>query len=106
MILIRIWSLVFDISIWGFEGCLQFLAGVWHLNLVWIWSLVFDISMIQILALYLNFEGAKNTHIPKVFIWVFGGCWRFLTRVWHLYIDLDMVTGLLYTHDSNFGTLS
>ena len=28
--------------------------------MIWIWSLVFDISMFQILALYLDFEDAKN----------------------------------------------
>ena len=47
--------------------------------------------MIQILALYLDFEGAKNIHVLQVLIWGFGGCWRFLTGVYHLEIDLDMV---------------
>ena len=46
--------------------------------------------MHQILALYLDFEGAKNIHVLYVFIWGFGGCWRFLTGVWHLDLDLDM----------------
>ena len=50
--------------------------------------------MIQILALYLDFEGAKNIHVLKVLIWGFGGRWRILTGVWHLDLDLDMVTGL------------
>ena len=45
--------------------------------------------MVQILALFLDFEGAKN-----ILIWRFGGGWRFLTRVWHLYFDLERVTGL------------
>ena len=31
--------------------------------LIWIWSLVFDTPMFQILALYLDFEGAKNIHV-------------------------------------------
>ena len=35
-----------------------------------------------------------------------GWVWRFLTGVWHLDLDLDMVTGLWYTHDLNFGSLS
>ena len=30
----------------------------------------------------------------------------FLTGVWHLDLDFDMVTALLYTHDLNFGSLS
>ena len=33
------------------------------LILILIWSMVFDIPMIQILALYLDFEGAKNIHV-------------------------------------------
>ena len=37
------------------------------LILIWIWSLVFDTTMIQILALYLDFEGAKN--IQESIIW-------------------------------------
>ena len=36
----------------------------------------------------------------------FGGRWRFLTGVWHLDLDLDMVIGLWYTLDLNFGSLS
>ena len=62
--------------------------------------------MIQILALYLDFEGAKHIHVLEVLIWGFGGHWRFLTGVWHPDIDLDMVTGLWYTHIPNFGSLS
>ena len=55
------------------------------------------------MALYLDFDGAKNIYVLQVLIWGFGGCWRFLTRVWHPDIDLDMVTGLWYTHVQNFG---
>ena len=76
------------------------------LILIWIWSLVFDIPMIRSLALYLDSKGAKNIHVLYVLIWGFGGCWRFLTGVWHPDIDLDMVTGLWYTHIPNFGSLS
>ena len=69
----------------------------------WIWSMVFDAPMIWILDLYLQFEGAKNI---QVIIWGFGGHWRLLTGVWHLNVDLGMVTGLWYTHDPNFSSLS
>ena len=61
--------------------------------------------MIQILALYLDFEGAKNIHVLQVLIWGFGGHWRFLTGVWYLDLYLDMVTGLWYTQDPNFGSI-
>ena len=37
--------------------------GFGLLILIWIWLLVFDIPMIWILALYLDFEGAKNIHV-------------------------------------------
>ena len=56
--------------------------------------MVFDISMIPILALYLDFEGAKNIHVLLVLIWDFGGCWSFLTGVWHLDFNIDMVNVL------------
>ena len=78
-------------------GALEDAGGSWLgfgiSILIWIWPLVFDIPMIQILALYLDFEGAKNIHVLKVLIWGFGGRWRFLTGVWNLDIDLDMVPG-------------
>ena len=62
--------------------------------------------MIQILALYLDSKGAKNSHVIEVLIGGFGGHWRFLTGVWHLDLDLDIVTGPLWTHVQNFGSLS
>ena len=52
--------------------------------------------MIQLWALYLDFEGGKDIHILEVLIWGFRGCWRFLTRVWHLDFNLKIVTGLYY----------
>ena len=70
------------------------LTGVWYQDLDWIWSLVFDTPMFQILALYLDFEGAKNIHVLYVFIWGFGGDWRFLIGVYHFNLDMYMVTGL------------
>ena len=74
--------------------------------MTWIWWLVFNTPIFQILALYLDFEGAKNIHVLQVFIWGFGGCWKFLTWVCHLELALDMVTGLWYTYIPNFGPLS
>ena len=62
--------------------------------LIWIWLLVFDIPMIRMLTLYLDSEDAKNIHVLYVLIWVFGGRWRFLSGVWHLDLDLDMVMSL------------
>ena len=67
--------------------------------------MVFDIPMIQILVLFSDFEGAKNIHVVYVLMWVFGGRWVCLTGVWHLDLDLDMVTSLYYTNDLDFGSL-
>ena len=64
------------------------------LILIYIWPLVFDTPICKIFVFYLCFEGAKNIHVLYVLIWGFGGCWRFLTRVWHLDHGLNMVTGL------------
>ena len=91
LILIWIWALVFDTTmIWIFAfyhdfegarniyvllvmiGALEDDEGSWLefgiLRMIWIWSLVFDTTMIQILALYLDFEGAKNIHVLLVLI--------------------------------------
>ena len=59
--------------------------------------MVFDTPMLQILAFYLDFESAKNIHVLYVLIWGFGGCGRFLTGVWHLNYDLNIVTGVCDT---------
>ena len=62
--------------------------------------------MLSVLTLYLDFEGARNIYVLSVLIWSFEGHWGFLTVVWHRDLDLDMVTGLWYTHLPNLGSLS
>ena len=57
------------------------------------------------MVLFSDFEGAKNIHVVYVLMWVFGGRWVCLTGVWHLDLDLDMVTSLYYTNDLDFGSL-
>ena len=76
--------------------------GFGILILIWIWSLVFGTSFLNF-SLYIDFEGARNIHVLKVLILGFGGFWQFLTRVWHLGLDLDMVSVLWYTYVLNFG---
>ena len=56
-------------------------------------SLVFYAPIFRIFAIYLDLEGAKNIHVLKVLIWGFGGCWSFLTGIWHFDLDSDMLTG-------------
>ena len=68
--------------------------GLGILILILIWSLVFDTPIFRVLALYLYFEGAKNIHVLEILIWGFCGGWRFLTRIWRLDLDLEIVTRL------------
>ena len=82
------------------------MTGVWYLDLYLDIVTVSVRSMLKILAPYVDFKGAKNTHVLKVLIWGFGGCWRFLTGVWHLDSDFDVIIGLWYNHAPNSGSLS
>ena len=80
--------------------------GFGILSLIWIWSVVFDTTMFHILAKYLYFEGSKNTNVLHVLILGFSGGWRFLTRVWHVDLDLNKFTDLGYHNIPNFSSLS
>ena len=80
--------------------------GFGVLILIWIWSLVFDLPMFWILALHFDFEGAKIIHALQVLIWGSGGYWRFLTWVWYHDLDLHMLNFLWWSHDLNLGSLS
>ena len=79
-------------------GALEDAGGSWLgfviFILIWIWSLVFHTTIFQIWAFYLDFEDAKKFHVLEVQSWSFGSLWMFLTWIWHLDLDLDMVTGL------------
>ena len=83
-----------EVPVWGLASWSWFIYGHWSLPLPWseFW-------------LYLDFEGAKNMHVLYVLIWVFGECWMWLTEIWHLYFDLDIVSGPWYTHVLNFGSI-
>ena len=73
----------------------------------WFWyghrSLEHPCSEFWLSVLILKVQTTFMSICPNL---VFGGHWRFLTGVWHPDIDLDMVTGLWYTLDPNFGSLS
>ena len=56
-------SMSFTSWFWALEDAGGSWLGFGILILIWIWSLVFDIPMFRILALYLDFEGAKNIHV-------------------------------------------
>ena len=91
-------------------GALEDAGGSWLgfgiLILIWIWSLVFGTPIFKILALYLDFEGAKNIHVLQVLIFGFGGCSRFLTGVRNPDLYLDMVISLWNNNGPTFGSLS
>ena len=61
--------------------------------------------MFLMLTLYFHFLGAKNVHVLQVLILGSEGCWRFLTGVCHLNLELDIVTGFGYTNVPKFGAL-
>ena len=64
-------------------------------NLMCIWIKSLDlIYQCSDFCLYLDFQGEQNIDVLQVLIGGFGGCWRFLTGVCHLDLDLDMVTCL------------
>ena len=97
-------------SLMSWLGDLVGAGGSWLgfgiLILILIWLLVFATPPFRILALYFDFECAKDIHVLIVPILGFGGGWRFLTWVWHLYLHLDMVTGLCYTYIPIFRILA
>ena len=99
-----------SMSFKSWYGALVGAGGSWlgfgNWVFIWIWSLVFFTPLIQILFLYVDFKGAKNIYVLKVLIWSFGRCWRFLAGVWHHDLHWCMVSGLWYTHDTNFDSLS
>ena len=61
--------------------------------LIWIWSVGFDTPMFRIWHFYFDFEGVKNINVLQVLISGFECCWKFLIRLWHFDLDLNMVTG-------------
>ena len=56
-------SMSFKSSFGTLEDAGGALLGFGILILIWIWSLVFDIPMIPNLGIYPDFEGAKNIHV-------------------------------------------
>ena len=92
-------SMSFESSLWALEDAGGSWLGFGILMLIWIWSLAFGRPTLWILALYLDFWRCKVDLCP------FWGCWRILTGVLHLDTDLNMVTGLWFTHVPNFGSI-
>ena len=54
----------FKSSFGALEDAVGSWLGFGILILIYLWSLVFDTNMNQILVLYLHFEGAKNINVP------------------------------------------
>ena len=100
----------------------KFFNGVWNLYqnfhmvtalvlgfgifiLIWIWSPVIDTIFPQCVSLswFWMYKEHLCPFSPNL---GFRGCWRFLTVVWHLDLDSDIVTGLWYSPVQNFVSLS
>ena len=77
---------VLHVLMWGFGGHWRFLTRVWDLDLDL--DMAFHTIMFRIMALFLDFEDAKNIHVLYVEILGFKGCWRFMPWVWDLDLDL------------------
>ena len=56
-------NMSFKSLFWAKEDAGGSCLGFGILILIWIWSLVFDTTMIKICVLYLDFKGAKNLHV-------------------------------------------
>ena len=61
-------SMSFKSSFGALEDAGGSSLGFGIFTMIWIWSWVFDILLFQILALYLDFEGAKNIYVLLVMI--------------------------------------
>ena len=95
---VQMTSMCFKSSVRALEDAAGFWLGFGTLNSILILLLVFDIPIIQILALYLDFEGAKNIHIlyslfrnledPR---WSWLG-FHILILIWSLVLDTLMFT--------------
>ena len=87
----------------GLWRMLEVPDGFGILILIGIWWLVFYISKIRFLALYIDFEGAKNIHVLQVLIRCFGGCWRILIGVCNLdlWMIMDFLVSLMFPQSFN-----
>ena len=56
-------SMSFKTWLWALEDATCSWLGFIILIFIWIWSLVFGTQILRILALYLDFESAKNIHV-------------------------------------------
>ena len=56
-------SMFFKSSFGASKDAGGFVLGFWILILIWLWLLGFDTCIIQILALHLDFEGAKDIDV-------------------------------------------
>ena len=56
-------SMSFKSSFGALEDAGGSWLGFGILILIWIWSPVFDVHIFGIFALYLDFDGAKNNHV-------------------------------------------
>ena len=75
---------------WALEDAGGSWLGFSILILIWIWSLVFDIPMIRSLALYLDFEGAKNIQSRSLCLRSLGHILSSSLTDWHVDRNVDI----------------
>ena len=83
-----------DVLDWGLTSWSWFGYGHWSLvdpcSEFWLYILILKVQRIS-----MSFKSSIGAL-----------CYRFLTGIWHLDLDLDTVAGLWYNNDQNFGSLS
>ena len=91
--------------IWALEDAGGSWQGFGIMILIQIWSLVFGtpISKLWLFILILKVQRHRCPLNPHCVLW---RTLEFLTGVWHLDLDSDLVTGLWYNHDPSFDSLS
>jgi len=96
------WPLSPDLGLWRTQEVTDWGLETWSWFNFGHWSLIQPCSKFWLSILILKVKRTTMSLSPDM---GFGRCRRFLYRVWHLGLDLDIVTGLWYTHFQNFGSI-
>ena len=96
------WPLSPDLGLWRTQEVTDWGLATWSWFNFGHWSLIQPCSKFWLSILILKVKRTTMSLSPDM---GFGRCRRFLYRVWHLGLDLDIVTGLWYTHFQNFGSI-
>ena len=76
----------------------------WSWHSYGFWSLIHPCSEFWLSIVILKVQRTSMS-LKSWFKALKAGCWMFLTGVWYLDLDMNMVIGLWYTHVPNFGSI-